>query len=325
MKPEMSRRSFLIGTGAAAGAGLGVGLWRRHRAGRRPLKTLKNDALLADPLLGRGKVVVAKGPDPADNVRRALAKSGVIAKLVSRGDTVVLKPNMAWDLPPRQGANANPATVAEVAKLCLEAVGPSGQVLVFDRTMSRDPTGPYRTSGIAAAVRKAGGTVHYVDESRFRKLPIPGGVSLAEWWFYDRIVDADKVDVLINLPAAKTHSTSGLTLGMKNVFGMVGSERGQLHQDIHRKIADLNRVVQTDLTILDATRVMFRNGPNSPRPGDVWHSAERAQRIVVSEDRVAVDAYAAAELFARRPEDVGFCVHGQEAGLGSCAYTESSA
>lgn len=320
MKPEMSRRSFLVGTAMVGGAGLGLGLWRRHRREHQPLKQMKAPQLADDALIGRGRVVVARGEQPAANVRKALEAAGVIPKLVSPGDTVVLKPNMAWDLPPEQGANTHPDTVAAVVKMCLEATGPAGQVIVFDRTMSRDASGSYRTSGIADAARRAGATVHYVDESRFHRVPIPDAYSLAQWPFYEYVLFADKVDVLINLPATKTHSTSGLTLGMKNVFGMVGGERGQLHQDIHRKIVDLNRVVKVDLTILDATRVMFRNGPNSPRRGDVDHSPERAQRIVVSTDPVAVDAYAAT-LFGQDPADVGFVAYAAEAGLGEMKFT----
>ncbi|NQT88761.1 DUF362 domain-containing protein, partial [bacterium] len=182
------------------------------------------------------------------------------------------------------------------------------------------PAGPYKTSGIAAAVRQAGGAVHIVDDSRFHRVDIQDNFALPSWEFYEKVLFADSVDVLINIPAAKTHSTSGLTLGMKNVFGMVGGARGYLHQEIHKKIADLNRVVKVDLTVLDATRVMFRNGPNSPRRSDVDHSPERAQRIVIGTDRVAVDAYGAT-LFDRDPADIGFLRYGEEAGLGTRKFT----
>ena len=325
MRREMSRRGFLAGTAAVAGATLGLGLWRRRRRGSRAFKAFKApEVRAADALIGRGKVVVARGEDPADNVRRALAKADAIARLVSAGDTVVVKPNMAWELPPAQGANANPGTVATVVELCKAAVGPSGRVVVFDRTMSRDPSGPYRTSGIAEAVRTAGGIVHRVEETRFHEMAIPDAFALDRWPFYEMVLFADKVDVLINIPCAKTHSTSGLTLGMKNVFGMVGGERGRLHQQIHEKIADLSRVVKVDLTILDATRVMWRNGPNSPRRSDVYDTPERAQRIVVGTDPVAVDAYGAT-LFERAPEDVGFVRRGHEAGLGDMKFSVTEA
>ncbi len=322
MVPEMSRRNFLVGTAVVAGGGLGLGVWRRSRQESRTLKAFKApDVRASDPLVGRGKVVVARGENPADNVRRGLAKAQAIEKLVSPGDRVVIKPNMAWELPPSQGANANPRTVATVVELCLAA---GARVTVFDRTMSRNPSGPYRRSGIAEAVRTAGGTVHYVDESRFREMAIPDAFALERWSFYEKVLLADEVDVLINIPCAKTHSTSGLTLGMKNAFGMVGGERGQLHQQIHEKIADLHRVVRVDLTILDATRVMFRNGPNSPRKGDVRDDPDRAQRIALSTDPVALDAYGAT-LFDMAPEDVGFIRRGHEAGLGSMSFEVTEA
>ena len=311
MKPEMSRRDFLVGTAVVGGVSFGLGLWRRHRREDRPLKTAKAHELA----LGPGKVVVARGEDPAANVRRALEAAGGMGKLVGPADTVVIKPNMAWDLRPELGANANPGTVAEVVRLC-RAAAPNGRVVVFDRTMARDPSGPYRTSGVADAARAAGAIVHYVDETRFRPVTIPDAFALPEWTFYEHVLLADRVDVLINIPAAKTHSTSGLTLGMKNVFGMVGGERGKLHRQIHEKIVDLNRVVKVDLTILDATRVMFRNGPNSMRRSDVHDSAEKAQRIAVGTDPVAVDAYGAT-LFGMAPDDVGFVRLGAEAELGS--------
>ncbi|MBM4040013.1 MAG: DUF362 domain-containing protein [Planctomycetes bacterium] len=320
MRPEMTRRGFLVGTAVVAGSACGLGLWRRSRSHGRALKALAPSELK----LGPGKLAVAKGPDPAQNVRRAIEAVGGMKALVKGSQTVVIKPNMAWDLPPESGANANPATVAAVVALCREA-SPDARVIVFDRTMSRDPAGPYRASGIAEAVRKAGGTVHYVDENRFYEVAIPDAFALKSWPFYDMVLFQDQVDVLINIPAAKTHSTSGLTLAMKNVFGMVGGERGQLHQQIHEKIADLSRAVKVDLTILDATRVMFRGGPNSPRRADVHDSPEQAQRIVAGTDPVAVDAYAAKELFGRDPADVGFIRLGAEAGLGEMKFVVKEA
>ncbi|MFP4055595.1 MAG: DUF362 domain-containing protein [Candidatus Brocadiia bacterium] len=315
----MSRRSFLLGSAGVAGGSFALGLWARHRHQDRRLKTFKVPSLREDSRVGRGQVVVARGDDPKANVQRALRKSGAIEALVSPGDTVVVKPNMAWNLPPALGANADPGTVAGVVELCLEACRPTGRVFVFDRTMARNPAVPYKTSGIAAAADAAGATVHYVDESRFHPVDIPEPYVLDRWTFYDKVLFADQVDVLINIPAAKTHSTSGLTLGMKNVFGMVGGERGQLHQQIHQKIADLNRVVRVDLTMLDATRVMFRNGPNSSRRADLHTSARRAQRIAVSTDPVALDAYGAT-LFERDPTEVPFVRYAAEAGLGSLRF-----
>ncbi|HHT9133384.1 MAG TPA: DUF362 domain-containing protein, partial [Candidatus Avalokitesvara rifleensis] len=129
----------------------------------------------------------------------------------------------------------------------------------------------------------------------------------------------DEVDVLINVPIAKHHSTSHFTMALKNTFGMVGWDRGRLHNDIHPKIADLNRVVKVDLTVLDAYRTLRHHGPTGGRLDDVDNSAKGARRIIVSTDPVAVDSYGAT-LFGLRGEDVGFIKEAHEAGLGEINY-----
>ena len=69
---------------------------------------------------------------------------------------------------------------------------------------------------------------------------------------------------------------------------------------------------------------MWRNGPNSPRKSDVYDSPERAQRIIVGTDPVAVDA-CGATLFDRAPEDIGFIRRGEEAGLGTMKFSMTEA
>jgi uncharacterized protein (DUF362 family) len=122
-------------------------------------------------------------------------------------------------------------------------------------------------------------------------------------------VEADKV---INLPVAKHHSLSGLTLGMKNWIGAVGGGRWSLHQDIHQTVVDLARFFKPAFTLIDATRIMLRNGPSGGSPGDVAVK----NRIILSNDPVAADA-AAAALFGLSPEDLKFLGLGQKRGLGT--------
>jgi uncharacterized protein (DUF362 family) len=189
----------------------------------------------------------------------------------------------------------------------------------MDHTCSSNPRPSYNISGIEAAARRAGAEVAYVDRSRFRELPIPGGKAIKSWAFNDAFVLEDEVDVLINVPIAKHHSTSRLTMALKNVFGMVGWDRGRLHKDIHPKIADLNRVVRVDLTVLDAYRVLRRHGPTGGMLDDVDNSVDGARRIVVSTDPVAVDSYGAT-LFGLEPGDVGFIKEAYDACLGEMDY-----
>jgi len=306
MGDEISRRT-LLKLGIAAGAGLsGLSLLRGLKK-PPPIKGLHPCSL------GNG-LVVSHGQNPAAMTRAAVKALGGMEKLVSSGDVVVIKPNIAWDRPPELAANTNPDVVAELVRMCLDSG--ASRVKVFDHTCSPNPGPSYERSGIAAAARAAGAQVSFVDPTRFREVAIPNGRSLKSWSFYEEVLYAD---VLINVPIAKHHSTSKLTMALKNVFGMIGNDRGRLHRNIHANIADLNRVVKVDLTVLDAFRILKDHGPTGGRLIDVDNSVDRARRIVVSRDPVAVDAYGAT-LFGMNPDEVGFIREAYEAGLGQIDF-----
>lgn len=318
MGKDISRRTFL-----KAAVGTGVGLYglsylRTLHKAHKPLKEFKANRL-------KQGLVVVHAADSARNeaeiirdmATRALSALGGMDKLVSRGDRVVIKPNISWNRAPEFAANTNPHLVAALVSLCLEAG--ASRVRVMDYTCSSNPEPSYKISGIADAARRAGAEVVFVDSSRFREIPIPGGKALGSWAFNDAFVLAEEVDVLLNVPIAKHHSTSRLTMALKNTFGMVGWDRGRLHKNIHPKIADLNRVVKVDLTVLDAYRVLKRHGPTGGRLDDVDNSVDGARRIIVSTDPVAVDAYGAT-LFGLRGEDIGFIREAHRAGLGEMDY-----
>ncbi|MEE9559137.1 MAG: DUF362 domain-containing protein, partial [Candidatus Brocadiales bacterium] len=257
MNKDISRRTFLK-TAIGAGAGLyGLSYLREFnlRNTRKSLKKfrenkLKRGMVVAHSPGNRNDVDVDVDVDVDKNeseilrdmTARALAALGGMEKLVSRGDRVVIKPNISWNRAPEFAANTNPHLVAALTRLCLDAG--ASKVRVMDHTCSNNPRPSYNISGIEAAARRAGAEVAYIDHSRFRELPIPGGKAIKSWAFNDAFVSEDEVDVLINVPIAKHHSTSRLTMALKNVFGMVGWDRGRLHRDIHPKIADLNRVVR---------------------------------------------------------------------------------
>lgn len=319
MGKDISRRTFLK---AAVGTGMGLYglsyLSTFHKT-QRPLKKFKESRLKRDTVVVHSSNT--DGRDEAEVLRemttKALTALGGMEKLVSRGDRVVIKPNISWNRAPKFAANTNPHLVAALVSSCLDAG--ASRVRVMDNTCSSNPKPSYKISGIEEAAKRSGAEVAYVDGSRFRELPIPGGKVLKSWAFNDAFVLEDEVDVLINVPIAKHHSTSRLTMALKNTMGMVGWDRGRLHKDIHPKIADLNRVVKVDLTVLDAYRVLRRHGPTGGRLDDVDNSLDGARRIVVSTDPVAVDSYGAT-LFGMRGEDVGFIREAHKAGLGEIDY-----
>ncbi len=148
----------------------------------------------------------------------------------------------------------------------------------------------------------------HLDRRRFRQVEIPGGKALEGWSFYEDVLEADRV---INVPIAKHHSASVLTLGMKNVMGVIGKNRATLHSRIHENLPDLNRVVRSDLTVMDATRILVANGPQGGRLEDV----RRLDTVLAGADVVAVDSVTTT-LFDLRPSDVGYLRLAAEQGLG---------
>ena len=274
----------LLRVGGIGAAVAGAGVWLHERS-RRPEEPLPADLtrdlrVSADPALA--DAVVAQGDDPAVVVRRAVEELGGMRRFVSRGDVVVVKPNVAWDRTPAQGADTHPAVVAETVRLCLEAGARTA--IVTDVTIN-DPQACFERSGIGSAARNAGAQVLLPDERRFRRVNLRGEV-LGEWPVFLPFLEADRI---INVPATKHHSLTGASLGIKNWYGILGGPRHRLHQRIHESLADLASFLRPTLTIMDAWRVLLRNGPTGGNPADV---AER-KTILAGIDPVALDAYAA--------------------------------
>ena len=219
---------------------------------------------------------------PRSLARRAIEELGGIRRFISRSDVVVIKPNAAWDRSVEQAANTNPLVVAEVIRLCLDAG--ARRVIVTDVTIN-DARQSFARSGIAPAAIAAGAEIVYPEERLFRQVDLRGEV-LNAWPVLEPFLRADK---LINIPIAKHHSLTGVSLGIKNCYGILGGPRQRLHQRIHVSLADLADFLRPTLTIIDAYRVLIRNGPNGGNPAD----AIVKKTVIAGIDPVALDAYAA--------------------------------
>jgi len=284
---RIQRREALIRLlrlgGVTAFAG-GMGVWLTSRS-RRPEETLpliskRNSRVPADPSLP--EMVVAQGADPRALVRKALEELGGIRRFIARGDVVLVKPNIGWDRTPEQAANTNPEIVAEVVRLCHSAG--AARVVVTDVSCN-EPRRCFERSGIAAAASAEGAVLILPEERKFREVDLHGDV-LRAWPVFEPFLSADKI---INIPIAKHHSLTGATLGMKNWYGILGGQRQRLHQHIHESLVDLAEFMRPTLTILDAYRVLLRNGPTGGNLEDVAFK----KTLLASTDPVAVDAYAA--------------------------------
>lgn len=266
--------------------------------------------LLSAPAFATSSPLVSQrqGQNIAQLVEETLSALGGIGNFVKTGDNVVVKPNIGWDRTPEMGANTHPEVVMAVIEHCLEAG--ASQVRVFDNSCN-DPRRCYVNSGIQPAIEAFGSSrvrIEHMDRRAYQEVAIQEGRELRSWDFYRPAIEADR---FINVPVAKHHSLSTLTLGMKNIMGVIGGNRGRLHRRIGDAVTDINLVVHSDLTIVDATRILLRNGPQGGNKRDVeWRNT-----LIASSDIVAADSVAAA-LFDYRPEDISTVVAGAKRGLG---------
>ena len=252
-----------------------------------------------DPLTGFAApaapdLAVAQGPSPEKLVRAAIDALGGIKRFISKGDVVVVKPNIGWDRVPEQAGNTNPEVVAVVVKLCYEAG--AKKVKVFDRPVN-DPRRCYVQSGIEAAAKAAEAEVSFMDDRKFKDMAI-NGLALKTWPLYSEIFEADKV---INVPIAKHHGLAKLTMSMKNWMGMMGGSRRVIHQNLDESLVDLAMKAKPCLTVLDAVRILTGNGPQGGDLKDV----KKIDTIIAGVDQVAIDAYGAT-LFGMQGKDLGY-------------------
>lgn len=292
--------AVLGGSGLLAGlAALSGGRWREPGAAALPkIRTVPTEPGLPPLAIARGGVVTS--------VRAAVGAVGGIARFVLPGETVLVKPNMAWDRTPAQGANTNPEVVAEVVRLCLEE-GRAARVVVADVPV-HDAARVEARSGIGEAARKAGAEVLVPPGPGF-VLARLGGSVLDTWEVFAPVMQADRI---VNVPVVKDHGLTRLTCGLKNGYGLLGGTRARLHQQIHLSILDLALAFRPTLTVVDATRVMMRAGPTGGRLDDVVSVGA----VAAGTDAVGLDAWGAT-LLGVDPGEIPYLALAESRGLGS--------
>ena len=268
--------------------------------------TIATQEAAATPFI-KPDVTVARGGEPEEMVRRALAAFGGLETFVPSGSRVVVKPNICVAYHTYEyAATTNPWVVGALVKLAYEAG--AGSVQVFDYPFGGSAQKAYVRSGIEEQVKAAGGEMMSIQGFKFVSADVPQGVDLKQTKAFK---DALEADVLIDVPIAKHHGSARLTLGMKNLMGLI-QNRGAIHQNLGQRIADLATLFRPTLTVVDAVRILMNHGPSGGNLDDV----KKLDTVIVSPDIVAADSYATT-LFGLQPGDIAYIAAATKMGLGS--------
>ncbi len=306
MKKSMSRREALRWFALTGAASL--------LAAYRPLS--RSSARLIDqpaaayhpetPSSDQTYLAAVHGEDPAAITEAALRAIGGIERFVKNGFNVIIKPNICSDSNTFEFASTtNPVVVATLVKLALGAG--AKRVRVMDFPFSGTAESAYARSGIADTVKAAGGEMELMNPNKFRKTNIPEGKSLTESDIYQ---DALECDLLIDVPIAKHHSMAKITLGGKNLMGLI-KNRGAIHSDFSQRIPDLVSIFRPKLTVVDAVRTLMAHGPTGGSLEDVKIN----NTVIASHDIVAADSYAT-RFFNLTGADIPYIAAAAERGLG---------
>jgi len=260
-------------------------------------------------------LAVARGSSPAAITEAAINAIGGIERFVKAGDDVIVKPNICNAYHgPEYASTTNPEVVATIVSLC-RAAG-ARRVRIVDYPFGGTPEDAYVTSGIKDAVEAAGGEMEVMSPLKFAEVDFPPeSVEIRKWPVFQ---DALKVDALINVPIAKHHGDAVLTLGCKNMMGLV-EQRNLIHMSLHQRIADLVALFRPTLTVVDAVRILMANGPTGGSLGDV----KEMNTVIASHDIVAADAYATTMFPFADTDKVAYIKLAADMGLGTRDLTSA--
>lgn len=292
----MDRRDFLKKT-AAIGLGAGIlflpGGLQRHA----------KQAFAAEA--SHPHLVALRGGGTAEMFERGMRSLGGIGRFVKPGQTVLVKPNMSWDVPADYAANTPPELVAALVRHCRDAG--ASRVVVMDHSIefwenSREQ------SGIGDAIKSSGAIYAPAEKEGYYQSTALGGATLKDAKIHEAVLECD---VLISVPVLKHHGGAGVSISAKNLMGCVWDRRTYHANGLQQCIADFLHARKPDLNVVDASRVITRNGPRGGSPDDVVDM----RSMIISPDIVAADT-AASMLLGRKQGEIEHIRLAAKAGFG---------
>lgn len=225
-------------------------------------------------------LVVVEGKDPYTMTVKAIEAIGGMGIFVKKKAVVGIKPNISCDRTPEQAANTNPEVVAALVELCYKVGAKRVNILEFSSVRPIR----YESSGIGKAAAEKGAHVYVLDSWDVVRAHFPYESPL-EGWPISR--DAIECDTFINVPILKHHNVVRLTISMKNLMGICAGDRAPMHKNIARNLVDLTDFIKPELTVVDAFRVLIRNGPTGGNLEDVVYK----NKVLVSTDPTLADIF----------------------------------
>ncbi|MDD5745739.1 MAG: DUF362 domain-containing protein [Candidatus Omnitrophica bacterium] len=274
-----------------------------ENASGRPKKGIKGDCDLA----------VSQGDNPYQTTVKAIEALGGMSRFVAKGSVVLIKPNIGWDRTPEQAGNTNPEVVAALIDLCKQAG--AKRVNVFDSSCN-EARRCYAASGIQRAAEEHGANIFYPSSWNVVQAKFSQRSAMENWPIFREALECD---TFINVPILKHHGLTRLTLSMKNLMGVCGGNRGQIHFDIGKKLVDLTGFINPDLTVIDAMRVLTRHGPQGGSLDDVV----AMNTVIAGTDPTLCDSYACT-LMREDPLAIPYIQEAVRRGFGSADIAKAT-
>jgi uncharacterized protein (DUF362 family) len=318
--PGVSRREFLLRTGAAAGlvAGslaAGYKLWQPNHfiPGFEAQKGLQLPDYRVAGAKGLPSMAIARGATHDATIRAAIGALGGMGRFIQKGDVVMIKPNVAFDRPPALAATTHPDALRTVAKLVLEAG--ASKVIVADNPIN-SPTGCFLKSGLRQVADDLNLDLLYPETESFSPLQLDGEI-LRNWtFFHEPFKKATKV---IGVAPCKDHNLCHASMTTKNWYGLLGGRRNQFHQHIHSIVSDFALMMKPTLVVLDGMNVLMRNGPTGGRLSDV----KPMGTVVAGTDMISVDSWSYSNLLERDIAELTYIHKAHARGLGNMNWQQT--
>lgn len=256
------------------------------------------------------RVSVVKGSRARAPVHKAL--NLIDYKDALKGwDRVLIKVNFittkTWDT----GATTDPLVVEAIFQRLQDL--PLEVIVVESDATTTNATKAFHATGMAKMCERNGiKWINLRHEKDRVALPIPNGAALKKI-VVPRIVAESGI---VSAAKMKTHIDTGVTLGMKNLFGLLPDKfKGKYHiKDMHKVVADINTVIKPHLTVVDGFVAMEGRGPVRGTPVQM-------ETIVAGSDVVAVDA-TTSRLMGINPHEIDHIMMAHERGLGEIDSVE---